>query len=127
MSPKAILPHYYRSITARVKPLIPSQKSILMFTILFQLLVCVFMGILLYVLYDGYISLKNGRAYEQSNLIKWEKTVLKHPSYPQAYYEAAYYAARTGNLDKSNEYLEKALSLRENYEAAKQLQLEIKK
>lgn len=57
----------------------------------------------------------------------WEKAVKKHPSYPQTYYEVAYYAAILGDLEKSNEYLEKALSLRENYEAAKQLQLEIKK
>lgn len=124
MSPKAILPHYYRTITAVLHG---TRKNALLLTMFFQLLVILFIGYLLIYLLSEYANIKTQRTAAITKLQSWESTVKKHPTYPQAYYEAAYYAAILGNLEKSNEYLKKALSLRENYEAAKQLQLEIKK
>lgn len=124
MSIKELLPHYYRTITAALHG---TRKNALLLTVFFQLLVILFIGYLLIYLLREYSSIKAQRSAAIAKLQLWESTVKKHPTYPQAYYEAAYYAAVLGNLEKSNEYLEKALSLRENYEEAKQLQLEIKK
>lgn len=56
------------------------------------------------------------------NLATWERVVEKHPTYPQAYYEAALHAARLNDTEKANEYVSKALLLNSNYEPAKQLQ-----
>lgn len=124
MNLKSLLPHNYRTITAGLHA---TRKNALLLTILFQILVCLFTGTVLFFLLSSYMDIKQERVEAIKKLETWEKTLKKHPTYPQAYYEAAFYAAILGNTEKANTYLNKALSLRENYEAAKQLQIEIRK
>lgn len=111
----SLLPHYYRLITAWIR----THKLIV--TIVLESLILSVSCMFLLAVYFDYQETKMERAKQVTQLETWEKAIKKHPTYPQAYYNAALYAARLGDSQKALIYIEKALSLNENYEPAKQL------
>ncbi|MBP7832231.1 MAG: tetratricopeptide repeat protein [Candidatus Levybacteria bacterium] len=112
---RSLLPHYYRLITAWV------TTHILIVIIALEIVVLSIACIFLFVVYLEYTKTKIERSKQVILLETWENAIERHPTYPQAYYNAALYAARLGDSQKAVTYVEKALSLNENYEPAKQL------
>lgn len=62
---------------------------------------------------------------EQEALEYWEDVVASYGDYPDAYYNAAYYAARIGEMRLAATYVEQALYLDREFEEALLLREEI--
>ena len=63
---------------------------------------------------------------EAAKLFSYWDTIAKvHPSYPDAFYQAAWYSYVLGNREKASELLEKALLLDPDYKEARKLQVEL--
>ncbi len=112
---KRVLPHFYRMIPARIR------ENLLMGMVVCIGILLVLSSFGLYFAFNAYNTAKAQRAQELTQLKRWEKAFTKHPSYPQAYYNAAVHAARLGDTQKASDYIQKALILNENYEPAKEL------
>lgn len=123
---KTVLPQYYRNITAKIgKHLLDNKRRYYIALVSLE-------GVLFLVLLAGlayfyivYMQLRQERVEALRALSSWEKLMNKYPSYPQTYYGAAVYALRLKDFARAQEYLEEALSIDPDFEAAKKLKREI--
>lgn len=115
----ATLPQNYRDITARNLYL----DLILALEVVFLILLLLFLGYLLFI----YKKTQTIRTYEFQQLNKWEKLILKHPNYPEVYYNAALHEARVGDTEKALLYLRRSLRLNPNFAPSVLLQKELSK
>ena len=58
-------------------------------------------------------------------LVYWEEVIRANPNFPDAYYNAAYFAAKKGDLRLAVRYVDSALYLDRDFEQAKALKSEI--
>lgn len=91
-----------------------------------------YLGILVLILsllsltvYVSYQSRQEEYMSASEQLVYWEDVIRANPNYPDAYYNAAYFAARTGNSRLALRYVDSALYLDRDFEEAKELKEEI--
>lgn len=78
-----------------------------------------------YETYMFHSDLRQKRQDAQEMLTYWEKVLLKHPNFPDAYYNAAYYAAKLFDNKKAVGYLDMALYYDPSFKKAEDLKKEI--
>ena len=128
--------NYLRSITEVLptgsvskKDALPVKKFLDTYTGKFLFL---YLGILVLILsflslvvYVSYQSRREEYLLTSGQLVYWEDVIRANPNYPDAYYNAAYFAARTGNSRLALRYVDSALYLDQDFEEAKELKSEI--
>lgn len=122
------LPQNYRGIPARIWKLIKRyKKRHLSILIAIEVIFLISFLITGFILFKKYILLEEKRTLALKALFFWEKEFSKHPTYPEAYYNAALYAETVGDKQKALEYVEKSRLLDPNFEASKKLQQKLMK
>lgn len=109
---------YYRRITE-------SLPQRVYFTNLFLLFLCallIFSVILAGIAYIAMVEAKGARAEIADNFNYWRGIAEKHPSSPDAFFEAGFYAAELGDKSKAQKFLDEALRLDPSFEKAKALE-----
>ncbi len=114
--PKSIIKTWKKWVK---KPLL--RDNLYSFFIVFFLITGIFLGASSYVLSVKYQAIKSTREHLLDELTKWERVVLVHPNYPDAYFQAAYYAYEVRDTKKARFYLQKALALDPGFTAAEKL------
>ena len=126
------LSDYYRKITELLpkpqienfrkwvkKPLLKS--NLYSYFALFLLLAGIFLTITAYILAAKYNAVRQKREFLLDELTKWERVATVHPNYPDAYFEAAYFAYEVRDRKKALNYVSKALILDPEFSAAQKL------
>lgn len=79
------------------------------------------MTITVYLLAAKYSAVRQRREFLLDELTKWERVATIHPNYPDAYFEAAYFAYAVRDTKKALNYVSKALILDPGFNAAQKL------
>lgn len=116
---------YYRIFTERLPKVKKIKKSLFLLLGIYLILISSFSFWYASALYSTNKSMKQQKLKEQRNLLYWEQVIAKHPNYPDAFYNAAYYAARLSQKEKAIEYVQKALYFDPNFRLAEDLKGEI--
>lgn len=100
-------------------------KNISRLFILYLLLFVAFLSYIALDLYKQHQNLKQARMQEISRFHYWEKIVVAHVNYTDAYYQAALAATRLNEKVKAVKYLDHALILDPNFKDAEKLRQEL--
>lgn len=76
-------------------------------------------------MYFAYSSRYEANRVAIAQLDYWEDVIRAYPNYPDAYYNASYYAAKSGDARLGLRYVDSALYLDSSFEEAKELKEEI--
>jgi len=74
-----------------------------------------------YNLYGIYKKVEVERKNEIEKMLYWEEILAQNPSYPDAYYQAAYHALRLGFTDRAQKHIARAIFLDPTFTEAKEL------
>lgn len=102
-----------------------SNKPLNNIILIFLVFSALFLSVLAYGFNQLYLELKEQRNEGLKHATYWEDVVKKHPNYPDAYYQAAWYFYTLGYKKKAYTLLEKALFMNPDFREAKELEEKI--
>ena len=104
-----------------------AKTHILGYSIVFLTVSFVVLAVYAAFLYSDYLNAKEQWLKTSDNLAYWEEVAVKQENSPDAYFEAALYAAKLGNNQKALLYIDKALELDPGFEKARELSQQLTK